>query len=160
MSQETKYTIEGAHREFAKQANNRVWQLLGQEFRTKVEDDEMLEAAHASNYHWRAIGTEVNAQRGEWLLAHIYTILQDKNFALKHAWRCLAITNEHQDKMADFDIAYGYEGIARALGLNGKVDEARDYYEKAKSAGEAIVNSEDKEIFLGDFNSGDWFGVA
>jgi hypothetical protein len=160
MNEETGSTIEEAHREFGKQANNRVWQLLGQGGRTEAEDDEMVEAAHASNYHWRAIGTPVNHQRGEWLLAHVYTILEEADPALKHARRCLEITNAHPDQMADFDVAYAYEGNSRALGLNGQIDEACTYYDKAKSAGDAIANAEDKEIFMGDFTSGNWFGVA
>lgn len=159
MSEVEKYTLEEAHREFGKQLNNRVWQLLGNQERTPAEDEEMVYAAFASHYHWMQVGTEVNQQRGEWMIAHVHTVLGEADLAVKHANRCLELTSQFKDQMADFDVAYAYEGVARANALAGKSETARKYLEMAKNAGDEIANEEDKEIFQGDIESGEWYGI-
>ena len=45
---------------------NYTWTLLENPDRTKEQDDEMLNAAHASRYHWGEVGEAVNLSRGEW----------------------------------------------------------------------------------------------
>jgi hypothetical protein len=154
-----KYTLDEAQKVFARQSNGKVWNLLDKTDRTAEENDEMIEAAYASLYHWRVVGTEVNLQRGEWMLAHVYTVLGKPKAAIKHANLCITLTGAHRDQMKDFDIAYAFEGMARALALNGTTEEARRYLAQAQTAGEAIAEAEDKQIFLGDLNSGDWYGV-
>ena len=52
----------------------------------------MVLAASASLYHWLQIGTVVNAQRGEWLLARVYTVLEKPHPAMEHALRCQELT--------------------------------------------------------------------
>jgi hypothetical protein len=61
--------------------------------------------------------------------------------------------------MKDFDWAYAYEGVARANALAGKRDEAIKYIQLAEDKGQAIGNDEDKSIFLGDLNGGNWHGL-
>lgn len=160
MSEPVRYTLQEAHEAFAKQINGRVWQLLGQSERTRQEDEEMESAAFASMYHWMQVGTAVHRQRGEWLLSHVYTVLDQAQLALRHAERCLELTEENRELMEDFDFAYAYEGIARARAMGGDTIQARKYLDMAKAAGEKISNAESKEIFNGDLASGDWYGVA
>ncbi len=159
MSEAEKFTLEEAHKEFGKRFNGRVWQLLGSEERTPDEDQEMVFAAYASHYHWLQIGTEVNQQRGEWMIAHVHTVLGKTDLALKHAKRCLELTENFREQMADFDIAYAYEGIARANALAGQRDAAKKYLALAQEAGDQIDDPESKEIFGGDIESGDWYGI-
>jgi hypothetical protein len=159
MNNEEKYTLKEAHKEFAKRTNGLVWRLLGKSDRTPDENHEMVLTAIASLYHWHQVGTEVHRQRGEWLIAHVFTVLGDSDQAIKHAQRCLTLTEAHKDQLADFDHAYAYEGFARAQALGGQGELAREYLEMAKSTSEAIVDPEDKEIFMGDLKGGDWYGV-
>lgn len=159
MSDEIQYTLKEAQEKFAKQTNGRVWELLQKTDRTAEETEEMIHAAHASLYHWLHVGTAVHQQRGEWLIAHIYTVLEDSQKALHYARRCLKVTEANMEQMADFDLAFAYEGIARAHALAGNLGEAKSYHEKARAAGEAIAGEEDKQIFLGDFEGGRWYGV-
>jgi hypothetical protein len=56
------------------------------------------------------------------------------------------MTGEHSDSMADFDVAYTYEGVARANALAGNRDEALKYLQLADEAGQSIENEEDKQI--------------
>ena len=87
--------------------------------RTPDEDAEMLDAAHASLFHWRYAGTGVHLQRGEWLISHVYSLLAEGDSALRHAERCLAFTATYQSEMEDFDIAYAYLAMAHAHAILG-----------------------------------------
>ena len=160
MKQEIGFDLKLAHEHFAKSTNGRTWELLKKDARTEAEDFEMQAAVYASIYHWMQIGTALNLQRADWLIAHVLIGLGDAKAALKHATRCYQYTLENPDLMQDFDLAYGYEGIARANGLMGNVEAAKSYYEKARAAGEAIADEEDRGIFMTDFEAGEWFGIT
>ena len=61
--------------------------------------------------------------------------------------------------MADFDVAFAYECVARANAIAGNRDVALRYARLAEQAGQAIVDEEDRRIFLDDFYGGEWNGV-
>jgi hypothetical protein len=153
------YTLEDAQLHFAKSLNRTVWELLERPWRSRAEDEMMVHAAHASCYHWLQIGTGLQHQRGEWLIAHVYTELGIVDAALRHAARCLEITKEFPDQMRDFDRAYGYEAVARANALAGNQKGAQEYLRLAEEAAQAIRNSDDRKNFFGDFNGGNWYGL-
>jgi hypothetical protein len=147
MSDEKTFTEAEAHLHFAKQYNGKLWELLEKPERTPQEDELLVDYTHASLAHWRVAGTEFHLQRGAWMLAHVYTVLGNIALALQYAQHCQALTEKYKDQLSDFDFAYAYECMARAQALAGNQTEA------------AIKDGEDREIFLGDFNSGDWYGV-
>jgi hypothetical protein len=159
MEEKKSYTLQEAEQYFAKALNGEVWALLGKADRTASDDERMLYAAYASCYHWLQAGTGTHQERGEWLIAHVCTVLGLKDEALRHASRCLELTQQHPDLMKDFDVAYGFEAMARANALAGNRDAALKYYRLADEAGKVIADAEDKSIFLGDFNGGNWYGV-
>ena len=160
MDETPRYTLEQAHLQFAKSINGQVWDLLGKPDRSLSDDEQMIHAAHASLYHWlNAGGTALHHQRGEWLLAHVYTELGLAEPALRHALRCMELTSEFADLMQDFDRAYAYEGLARAHALAGNRNSALEYRKLAQDSGVAIQNEEDRDIFMGDFDSGNWYGL-
>jgi endonuclease/exonuclease/phosphatase (EEP) superfamily protein YafD len=159
MDETTKMTLAEAQLHFAKTLNSEVWNLLQKSQRTSADNELMLETAYASAYHWRYAGTGVHHQRAEWLIAHVYIELGQAEPALRHAARCFELTAEFASLMQDFDRAYASEIVARANALAGKREIALDYYQRAAQAGEAISNIEDKSIFMGDFNSGNWYGI-
>jgi hypothetical protein len=139
--------------------NGEVWKLLERADRSKLDDDLMIHAAHASCYHWLRAGTGLEHQRSEWLISHVYAGLGIANAALRHATRCLELTTEFANLMKDFDRAYAYEGAARANALAGNRDAAIQYIQLAQDSGQAIGDDEDRRIFLSDFNGGDWHGL-
>ena len=159
MDEVKRYTVEEAQAYFAKKLNNQVWELLQKTGRSLEEDELMVYAAYASGYYWLKAGSEVNHQRGEWLIAHVYTVLGQADPALRHAARCLELTLEFPGQMKDFDWAYAYEGVGRANALAGKREEAEKYIRLAEEKGRAIQNDEDRSIFMGDFDGGDWHGM-
>ena len=69
--------------------------------------------------------------------------------AVWHAQRCL----DHCEAagISDWDLAYAYEALARASSLAGDVERAASWRERARAAGDAIVDSEDREHFDEDF---------
>jgi len=101
----------------------------------------------------------VNHQRGEWLIAHVYTVLGKTDAALEHARRCFALTEGHADQMQDFDRAYAFESLARANALAGNHDEALTFFNLAEEAGQAIQEDGEKKYFLLDFSGGNWHGL-
>ncbi len=159
MTDEQRFTIAEAHKYFAQSTNGRVWELLQKRDRSQAESDEMLHAAHACAYHWKFAGTAVHHQRGEWLISHVHVALGRGNEALRHAERCFELTESHRELMRDFDIAYAFEGLARAQGLLGDHKMAEEFLILAEQAGNAIANEEDRSIFMGDFDGGEWYGL-
>jgi hypothetical protein len=156
--EEKKYSESEFHHKFAVELNGFVWSLLEKEQRTAEDDDMMIHAAHASHYHWSKIGTELNLQRGHWLLSRVYVVLNRPQAALYHAEKCLEITRKNGYE--DFDLAYSYEAMARAYAASQN-EEKWSYFSKlAKEAGEKIKEKEDKEYFLNDLQSEPWFGFG
>jgi hypothetical protein len=160
MEEAERYTLTEAHAHFAKASNGEVWRLLAKSPRMPEEDKRMIHAAHACLYHWLHAGRAVHEQRGLWLLARVYGVLGDETQALRYAERCLALTEAQGGEMADFDLAYAQEGMARALALAGRRAKAKDYLAQARAAGEAIADAEDREIFQGDLVSEPWYGLV
>ena len=159
MSEEKEYTEEEAHRLFARKLNGEVWGLLEKADRSQAEDELMVHAAHASCCHWLKVGTGLQHQRAEWMIARVYSELGMAESALRHARRCQELTTEHADLMEDFDQAYAYECMARANAVAGNSEEAQKYMELAEQAGQAIADEESRKFFLGDLNGGDWHGL-
>lgn len=160
MAEDTKFSLDEAQVEFAKQTNGEVWAFLDMEKRTLDEDEAMVNTAHASLYHWTKAGTAVNRQRGEWMLSRVYTVLGRAEPALHHAQRCLDLMEANMDDMAVFDKGYAYEAMARSHALAGKKAAAEEYLAKAKAVVESIDDEEDRQWFEGDLKGGEWYGIA
>lgn len=157
MNQEDKYSLEDAQLKFAKSIWNKIWQLLEKEDRTASENEDLILSAFASLYHWKQVGTEVNLQRGYWMLSRVYQTLGDAAQSLDWALKCLEITREHPAVMQDFDLAYAQEGLARSYALSGDLSKAGEHFRAAVNQGQQIADPEDREIFQGDLNSGNWY---
>ena len=130
---------------------NRVWELTDKPTRTREEDDEMIHAAHASRYHWGVAGKAENRARGEWQISRVYTVLGLGEPAVAHAERCLEICQQHG--LADWDIAYAYESLARAHKTAGHAAAARKFKKLAHAAGEQISEAEERNHFEEDYGT-------
>lgn len=159
MADEKKLTLDEAHGAFAMEYNGKVWELLEKEDRTSEDDMRMLHLAHASCTHWLSAGTEVHHQRGEWMISRVNAVLGYSEAALRHAKKCLELAEDNPEKMEDFDRAFAFEAVARAYAIGNDRDMALKFIKKAETAGKAIKGKEDREIFEGDFNGGNWNGL-
>jgi hypothetical protein len=138
----------GLQRATAADLFNYTWTLLEQPDRTPREDDLMVHAAHASRFHWETVGEPVNHARGEWQVSRVYAVLGRAEPALHHARRCLELCEQHG--IGDFDLAYAYEALARALGVAGEREEAGRFAALARETGERIAEEDDRDHLLED----------
>ena len=76
----------------------------------------------------------------------MYTVLGRAEPALWHARRCLDLCEQHG--LADWDLAYAYEAVARAYKTSGDVQDAETY--KRRAAEVPIAEADDREHFEQD----------
>jgi DNA-binding transcriptional MerR regulator len=138
----------GEQRQLASDLFNLVWSLLETPDRTQQQDDRMLNAAHASRFHWGEVGEPMHFARGEWQLSRVYAVLERPEPSLHHANRCLEICRANG--IEDFDLAFAYEALARASAVAGHADDAAGFAELARQAGERIAEDEDRELLFSD----------
>ena len=108
---------------------NSTWDLLEKPDRTPDDDLEMIHRTHASRYHWGRVGTPANLARGEWQCSRVYAVLGRPEPALYHAQLVVGICQQHG--IGDWDLAFGYEALARAHAVAGDAAEARRCTEQA-----------------------------
>jgi hypothetical protein len=129
---------------------NKAWALMERPDRSPEGDDELLHCAHASAYHWAQVGTIANRARSEWQCSRVYAVLGRAEPALHHARRCLELCESAPDEMADFDLPFALEAMARAHAVAGDEDAAREWLDRARAAGEKIVDEDDRVLLEAD----------
>jgi hypothetical protein len=139
------------HRRFAVNAFNLTWDLLDQGNRAPEDDDRMVHAAHASRFHWGEIGTPLEWERGEWQISRVYAVLNRPVAAIYHAQRCLTLCEENG--IGDFDLAFAYEGLARAHAIAGDSEKSHGYLDLARTAGNQIEDEGDRDYFYGELET-------
>lgn len=123
---------------------NGTWRLI----ESRDDDELMVHMAHASNYHW-VVAPECkpeNRARGAWLLSRVYTLVGRPEPALHYAERCFEWCE--RNAIADWDLAFAYEALARVSRLVGDDDAAQSYLELARSV--EIAEDEDRELLEAD----------
>ena len=135
-------------RDVAKDCFNGTWSLLERTDRSPDDDARMVHMAHASTYHWSNVGTEVNRVRGEWQCSRVYAVLGRVEPALFHAHRALDICE--RAGIADFDIAFCYEALARAYAIAGDNEQKEHWLAEARAALDGIAEEEDRSLVEAD----------
>ena len=135
---------------FASQANNRAWALAEQQSRTPDEDEEMLQAAHASAHLWKGIGTARNGALASLLLAHAYALLKLPEPARHYLARSTAFF------AAEFPEPWE-AALLHAIGANvahaaGDAAAHRDRYALADAAIRGLADPEDRRILQSTFD--------
>lgn len=140
------------HRQLGVDLYNATWKLLEQESRTPADDDAMLNATHASAYHWSraAEADPVNVVRSQWQISRVNAVLARGEAALYHAQRCL----EHcaENGIGDWDLSSAYEALARAHKVAGNDPEYRRNLELGREALAQIADKEDREHIAEDLD--------
>ena len=140
------------HRQLGVDLFNHTWTSLEKNDRTPDDDDAMIHAAYGSRYHWSQASKEAKRQaRGEWQLSRVFAVLGRGEPAVYHAERCLEWCG--RGDVEDWDVAFAYEALARAHGVAGNADEAERWKAKAREAGDAIADREDREHFDADYET-------
>lgn len=137
------------HRYFAMQSNNRAWALAVQD-RSEAEDMEMLDAAHASAFHWNVAGDEIHRMRAGMLLAEVHALLGLGQTAFDHAERMRDFFLDRETP--DWELAFVHAIHAHAAAIVGDADGHEASYAEAERAIEAIADPEDRRIVLETFD--------
>ena len=140
-------------RQLAVDLFNRAWTLMETGERTEEQDDELINTAHASAYHWTQVGTPANRARSEWQLSRAYTVLDRPEPALHHARRCLAYCEENPEAIEDWDLPYAHEALARAHALAGEADVAGRHAAAARELAAGVAGAEDREHLEADLGT-------
>lgn len=136
------------HRRLGVDLFNHTWALLEKENRTALEDDEMLDATHASAYHWRVVGAPENLARSQWQISRVNAVLGRGEAAVYHGQRCVDHCLEHG--IGDWDLAFAYEALARGHKVAGNRAEYERALALAREAGAKIAEADDREHFERD----------
>ena len=150
------------HRWFGVELNNEVWDLIDDGIGpdSPVEDRELvLYGAYAAARHWHEAGTEANRARGEHLISRAATAVGEPATALRHARRCLELVEAHPDVMADWDVPFAYEALARALAATGGPAAGAEHRATAERLTAALADPEDRKILEGELRRAPWFGL-
>lgn len=134
------------HRHFASRANNEAWPLAERP-RDQVEALALLNAAHASAWHWQAIGTELNRMRALMLLAqaHAQAGLGASAMSYADSMRAFFLATP---STPDWELAFVHAIHANAAFTVGDKATHADSYARAERAVAAIVDAEDREIVV------------
>lgn len=138
------------HRALGAGLYNRTWDLLAIEGRTPAQDDELVDTAHASAWHWRQVGNTANAARGHWLCSRVYAVLGRGEPALYHARRANRILEGGGEGIEDWDPAAAAEAMSRALAVSGDLASAAEWKARATAGLERIAEAEDRSTIEGD----------
>lgn len=138
--------MEEMYKENAVKLFNKCWDYLDKEELTVEDEVNLVASAHSSLYAWSHAGNELNLARGEWMVANVYSRLNQADLATHHAQRSLDYCLENGYK--DFDLAFAYEALARAAFINNDENEYKKNFDLALDASKGIEKEGDKEYFL------------
>ena len=144
---DTPFDAQRAHRWFAVECNNQTWDLVEAESRTPEQVEQMIHGAHAACFHWLAAGSLLNHLRAQNLLATAYVAAGLAEAAVRHAERCLALSQEAGDSQSAFDRATAHGCASAAYQLNSQADLAQQQYALAKGAADTLEEADDRALF-------------
>lgn len=130
---------------------NRVWELLEKTARTSDDDQELVNAAHASRYHWTGIGGAKEKAIGDWQISRVYSVLGRGEPAVHHAR--LALASATQVEGEEWLLASAYEGLARAYAVAGDTAAASEWKAKAVARLAEVGDADDREIVQNDIDT-------
>jgi hypothetical protein len=131
-------------RRLAAQANNRAWRLSESLNRSPQEDEEMLQAAHASTYFWRIVGNANNRAHASQLLAHVYALLKLPNPAAHYFSQAEPFFL--QQECEPWERACAFAVKANVAAAAGQADVHKSCYVEAERLIAALPDPEDREI--------------
>jgi len=139
------------HKSFAIHCFNEAWTYMDKKERTTDEDMTMIHLAHASRYHWGVVGTPLHAARGDWQISRVYSLLDQGENALIYANASLCLCLDHN--FNGFDLAFGYEAVARSLAVLKESEKMNEFKQKAVEAAMRIDEANDRQYVLDEIDT-------
>jgi pyruvate/2-oxoglutarate/acetoin dehydrogenase E1 component len=135
---------ESWHRFFGASANNIAW-ALAELPAGEVNDRELLNAAHASAWHWQQIGNELQRTRALMLLAQAHAQAGLGTTALAYADEMRAYFLGAAST-PDWEVAFTHVVHAYAAWAAHATEQHAHSYAQAVQAVAAIANEEDRNV--------------
>lgn len=151
MPKEPDFDVAAAHRYFSAEGFNRAWDFIDKPDRTPAETDDMIQAAHASAWHWRqrADCTNDKISISYWQLSRVYALAGESRLAARYGNLCLEVSRGQ----TPFLIGYAYEALARAAAVAGDGNAGRKYLEKAREFLSKVTDPDEEEFLKKDIDS-------
>ena len=131
-------------RRLAAQANNRAWRLSESPSRSPQEDEEMLQASHASMYFWKLVGNAGNRAHAAQLVAHVYALLKLPNPARYYFAQAEPFFLDRDCEPWERACAFAVKASVAAAA--GQFDAHASSYREAERLIAALPDAEDREI--------------
>jgi len=149
VSNEAELDVAFGHNKFAAIAFNHAWDFIDLKVRTDEEVRQMLDAAHASSWHWRhrEDATPQNRSIADWQLSRVHALAGNGAISLDYGNLSLETAIETG---LPFYIGYAYEAIARANWVLGNLDDARAAHASVNEQLTQILAEEDKALLYAD----------
>jgi hypothetical protein len=144
-TQSTPEDISRWHQYVAIECNNAAWQMtIGDQ--STLDRRAMLNAAHASVYHWLHVGTDLNKMRGYALLAHVHAYCGHGATALAYIDEVYDYFKLHETEAWE----HAFTHMIRAQAAHAAADSAlhRLAYDAAQEIVDSMPEGEDKEIVM------------
>lgn len=135
---------EGWHRVFAAEANNEAW-TLAEVPPSRVDALALLNAAHASAWHWQAVGNVLNHMRALMLLADAHALAGLGQSALRYADEVRAYFLS-EPLTPDWELAFMHAIHARAAHAAGERTQYERSYASAEGAINALTDEQDRAM--------------
>lgn len=139
------------HRKIGGDLFNYAWALLDKKGRSQNDIDDLINATHASRFHWSRGGTPLNVSIGEWQLSRVYAVLGRAEPALYHGRRSLEIAL--RGRLSRFYVAYAYEALARAASVADDRRARARYLREARRIGATVRDRDDRRMLLEDLST-------
>jgi hypothetical protein len=151
MDQPTSFDVAAAHRYFSAHCFNEAWSFIDKPDRSPSDNDDMLDAAHASAWHWRQRPDCGNDKLSVayWQLARVYALAGEPGRAGSYARRCLELSQGQ----SPFSIGYAYEALARAAALGQDRAAAREHLANAREQLAQVADAEEREMLRADLDT-------
>lgn len=134
------------HRFFAAQANNEAW-TLAEVPQSRTGALALLNAAHASAWHWQAAGNVLNHKRALMLLAQAHAVAGFGQSALLYAndMRAYFLSDP---STPDWELAFAHTIHANAAHAAGELAQHELSYASAESAIRTLADENDRAMVM------------
>jgi hypothetical protein len=153
MTDDSDFDRQTAHRYFAAECFNQVWDLIDKAERTAAEDLQMIHLAHTSHWHWTQVAdhTATNISIALWQTARVYAAMGDAAHAMQYAQACLELSR--REDLPPFYVGYAYEALARAASIAGDRATEAEHVAEARRIAPSIDDGESRDLLLRDLDS-------
>jgi hypothetical protein len=135
------------HRKAMAHAFNDAWDLLEKPRRSREDDRQMLDLAHAARHHASRFGTSRNRAIGDWQVSRAYAAAGDGRWALEYARSCLETCES--SGLSDL-LGTAYEAMARAHAVARRSKPALSFLARARrELDRSELDADDRAIYLG-----------